>query len=526
MTGPSRTPPPSGLPPHLDPRGPRPAGGSHRLGAPHPPGGSSRVGRPPHRHRHRFGRALSWIAVGLSVVLFASAALGYVLYRRYDGNITRIPGLNRALPGLVKPAAAPHDAKNILLVGSDSRASTGSQFQGTGANYTSGQRSDTMIIAHLYGSSNQAQLVSLPRDSWVPIPAYTDPATGKVTAEHSAKLNSAIDEGGPALLIATIEQLTNIRIDNYVQIDFAGFQTMVAALGGVNVCLNHAAKDSFSGINLPAGPQVINGAQALAFVRQRHGLPNGDIDRIRRQQSFIGSIARKVLSSGTLLDPFKLNSFLDAATKSVTVDDKLSTAGLTSLALRLKGVSAGGVLFSTLPYTTISAVREGQDVVLLDPVKDAALFTSLRDDRVPGAATPTPTPSAGAPLTVAPGAVRVSVLNGAGVSGLGRQASLDLSRAGFVVVGGAGNSGTGATTTVIRYGPTRAEAARTLAAAVPGSSLEPDASLGSTVELVAGSSFTGVQPVTVGSTATAAPAPVPTTSAAPVSTAAQAGCID
>ena len=421
---------PRPLPPHLDPRGRqgsapvgrqgpapvgRPAGRfrrtSTRAGAA-PPAGLPRVARttgpdarpdplvpPPTRPRRRIARIASYVALGLSLVLFALAGIGYALFKRYDGNIARLPGITRALPGLAKPAAAPHDARNVLLVGSDTRDTTGSQFQGKGASFTSGQRSDTVILAHLYASSNQAQLVSFPRDSYVTIPAFTDPRTGKVYPEHQAKLNSAIEEGGPALLIATIEQLTDIRVDNYVQIDFAGFQNMVQTLGGVEICLTHDAKESNSGINLKAGRQVVNGFQALAFVRQRYGLPNGDLDRIKRQQAFIASITRKVLSSGTLLDPFKLNDFLNAATKSVQVDDTLSASGLTSLALRLKGFNAGGVVFTTLPVADPGAHRDNQSVVLLDQAKMDTLFEALRADRAPGeAAAPTTT---GAPVAAA-----------------------------------------------------------------------------------------------------------------------------
>lgn len=511
--------PATDLPPHLDPRGPRPSAGLPRIAR----GSVPAAPVLPRRRRERLGRALSWVAVCLSVVVFAVATLGYALFRKYDGNIDRIPGLTAALPGLSKPAAAPHGARNVLLVGSDTRETTGTQFQGKGKTYTSGQRSDTIILAHLYGDSNQAQLVSIPRDSYVTIPAYTDPK-GTFTAQHLAKVNSAIEEGGPALLLATVEKLTDIRVDNYVQIDFAGFQTMVQKLGGVEVCLKHDEKESNSGINLKAGRQVISGPQALAFVRQRYGLPNGDIDRIRRQQAFIASIIRKVLSSGTLLDPFKLNGFLDAATGSVQVDDTLSGAGLTQLALRLRNFNAGGVTFSTLPYTDLSATRDRQSVVLLDPVKTAALFSALRADRAPGEPAPAPGPGPADALTVAPQAVRVAVLNGAGTPGLGRTAAHDLSRAGFVVVGSPANRGTGATRTVVRYGPSRADAARTLAAAVPGATLEQDPALGSTLEIVLGSSYGGVVPVSVGSPAPAPPAPTGTP--APAVNAAQDGCVD
>ena len=459
----------------------------------------------------------------MSVLLFATAVLGYVLFRRYDGNIARIPGLMQALPGLTQPAAAPRGARNVLLVGSDTRDTTGAQFQGKGAQFTSGQRSDTVILAHLFGNSDKAQLISIPRDSYVSIPAYTDPKTGKVFPQHSAKINSAIEEGGPALLKATVEELSGIRVDNYVQIDFAGFQTMVEKLGGVEVCLKNNAKESNSGIDLKAGRQTIQGAQALAFVRQRYGLPNGDIDRIKRQQAFIGSITRKVLSSGTLLNPLKLSGFLDAATSSVAVDESLQGGGLTQLALRLRSFNAGGVAFATVPFSTISGRRDGQDVVLLDAPKMAELFDGLKQDRAPDA--PGPARPA-APLTVAPAGVRVSVLNGSGMPGLGRTAAQELARAGFVIVGSPGNRDGGTTGTVVRYGPTRAEAARTLAAAVPGATVEADPTLTGTVEIVVGTSFAGLVPVSLDGT----PAPVAAATAvptgAPAPTAANDGCVD
>lgn len=509
--------PVSDLPAHLDPRGPRSSSGRPSKS------NGSRALLPPARPRRRAARILSWTAVVMSVLLFATAVLGYVLFRRYDGNIARIPGLMQALPGLTQPAAAPRGARNVLLVGSDTRDTTGSQFQGKGAQFTSGQRSDTVILAHLFGNSDKAQLISIPRDSYVSIPAYTDAKTGKVFPQHSAKINSAIEEGGPALLKATVEELSGIRVDNYVQIDFAGFQTMVEKLGGVEVCLKNNAKESNSGIDLKAGRQTIQGAQALAFVRQRYGLPNGDIDRIKRQQAFIGSITRKVLSSGTLLNPLKLNGFLDAATSSVAVDESLQGGGLTQLALRLRSFNAGGVAFATLPFSTISGRRDGQDVVLLDAAKMAVLFDGLKQDRAPDAPGPA---SPAAPLTVAPAGVRVSVLNGSGTPGLGRTAAQELARAGFVVVGSPGNRDSGTTGTVVRYGPTRAEAARTLAAAVPGATVEADPTLTGTVEIVVGTSFAGLVPVSLDGT----PAPVAATAAvptgAPAPTAANDGCVD
>jgi LCP family protein required for cell wall assembly len=335
---------------------------------------------------------------------------------------------------------------------------------------------------HLFGSSDKVELVSFPRDSYVEIPAYTNPKTGRTRAAHFNKLNTAFSEGGPALLIRTIENLSNVRIDHFLQIDFTGFKGMVNKLGGVDVCLTKAAKDSYSGINLAAGNHHISGDTALAFVRQRHGLANGDIDRIARQQQFIGSLVHKVLSAKTLLNPLKLNGFLDIATSSLQVDKDLSGNDLKSLALRLRGFSSGGVIFQTVPISDISGRRNGASVVLLDDEKAAALFQSLRDDKAPGtpsSTTKTPT----VPLTVAPGNVRVAVYNGSGVQGQGRKAAADIGQIGFQVVGIPTNRGTGATQTTIYFGPTRADSARTLQAAVPGSVLQPDSNLRKTLDL-------------------------------------------
>jgi len=501
------------LPPHLDPRGPRPSQGVPRVLRSTPP--------PPPPARSRAGAVLSTVAATLSVAVLAVSTIGYVLYDKYDGQINRIPGLSSALPGLTKPAAAPRDARNVLLVGSDSRDGQGSEF-----GKETGQRSDTIILAHLYGDSDAAQLVSFPRDTYVTIPAYTDPKTGVQHAERKDKINSAMNAGGPALLIATIEALTRIRVDNYLQIDFNGFQQMVEELGGVEVCLLHDVKEKDSQIDLKAGRQVVRGEQALAFVRQRKGLPNGDIDRIRRQQAFIASIARKALSSGTLLNPSRLNGFLDVTTKAVQADDALSGPELGKLALRLRNFSAGGVSFSTVPLSSLNGtVGSLRYLVLLDDAKAEVLFDALRRDEAPGkkkkksTATPSPSPS----LLVRPEAVRVQVLNGAGVAGLGARVATDLAGVGFVVAGSPGNRGTGATATYVRYGPSKADSARTLAAAVPGSTLQADPSLGSTLELVVGASYTGAVRVTASGSPAATPSP---DAAKPALTADQDGCIN
>lgn len=548
------------LPPGLDPRGRRPSEGVPRVPRPAPDArGTGEAGRrlpPPtrpvpgpaaqvlprgrRRTRQRVGRVLTGTAMVLSILMFAVTTVGFFAFRNYDGNITRL-GPVSLRENQDRPAEAPRDARNILLIGSDTRDTTGAEFQGTGATKTAGQRADTIILAHLYGGSNAAQLVSFPRDSYVTIPEYTNPKTGEVTAEREGKINSAISEGGLPLLVDTLEKLSGLRVDDYVVIDFAGFQAMVNQLGGVEVCLLKDAKEPLSGIDLKAGRQTIEGAQALAFVRQRYGLPNGDIDRIGRQQHFIGSLTRKTLSAGTLLNPFKLNGFLDTATKNVSVSNGLSSTELVSLAQRLRSFSSGGVAFTTIPFTDTGARRDGELVVLLDMPKVETLFAGLRADRAPGelaapapapdrAGEPTPTAAPAAGLFVRPDLIRVAVYNGAGTSGLGRRVADELATRGFQLPGSPANRGSGASTTVVNYGPDKADSARTLAASIPGSTLNLDPDLGNTLEVVAGSDYTGTVGVTIGAppAQSAEPTPDATAPAAevPLETAATAGCVN
>ncbi len=501
------------LPPHLDPR----RSSSRRSDAPAP----ERDGA---RRRPAVLRALAWLAVLSSVAVVATAGVGWALVHNFDNGVTRLGGVFNKNDS-ARPAAAPRDAKNILLVGSDSRGNLkpGEGTQGTGDSFVTGQRSDTVILAHLFADSDQAELISFPRDSYVTIPARTDQKTGELRPAHQDKLNAALADGGPQLLIRTIETLTGdrIRVDNYLQIDFEGFKSLVDTLGGVEVCLSKPAKEKDSGIDLPAGRQTIEGSQALAFVRQRKELPGGDLGRIRRQQQFIGAIVRKVTSAGTLLNPVKLGNVVDAASQSVQIDDTLSNRDLLQLAMRFRNVSAGGVSFVTVPVADAGARRKTpigrSEVVLLDEPKLAALFERLQRDIPPGAPAPAASATPGPPLIVPAAKVQVRVLNGAGVAGLGSRAASDLKAAGFQVVGAPGNRGTQARMTAVRYGPDKVDSARTLAAALPGSVLQADPKLSGTLELVLGSDYQTAQPVTVGGSASAAAPATPAKSGAAAS---------
>lgn len=461
-----------------------------------------------HRRGRRAVRVVSWIALVTSLSLLAATGTGYALLNRYDGNIQRIGGVLAD----DQPDPGARDARNVLIVGSDSRdeLSDAEDFQGAGEDFVTGQRSDVIILAHLYGDSDQAQLVSIPRDSWVDVPAFADPLTGAAVPARQEKINKAFFDGGPALLVATVEQLAGVRIDHYLQVDFTGFRSMVDELDGVDICLSRPARDVVSGIDLDAGRHTLSGEQALSFVRQREGFARADIDRIQRQQRLLGSMVRKMLSAGTLLNPLKLNGLLEAATRSLQVDEDLTLDELRQLATRFRTMDAGGIGFVTVPISDINALRDRQSVVLLDDVAAGELFDQLRRDIPPGtpAAPDVVPPDASGPV-VPPEQVAVQVFNGTGIPGLAGRAADDLRAAGFVLAGAPGDRSTGARSTVVLHGPDRADSARTVASALPGAVLELDPSLNRTLEVVVGSDYDGVTPVRV------APAPAPEPPASP-----------
>ena len=462
------------------------------------------------RPKPRWARVLSWVAVVTSFSVLAASGIGYALFRHYDGNIDR---LLLSIGGKRPPRVA-GKALNFLLVGSDSREDmTKEELKRAATEFTPGRRSDTVILVHLSGSRDHVTLVSFPRDAYVTIPAH-----GK-NPEHQGKLNTAFSSGGPALTIQTIERLTNVRIDHYVEVNFGGFQRLVDAVDGVDVCLTKPAKEPLSGINLPAGRSRIKGAQALAFVRQRHGLPRGDLDRIERQQQFLGALMRRATSLGVLLNPVKLNRFLDTATKSIQVDQDLGFDEMRKLALALRNLDPGRVAFVTAPIDRL-AMRNRQSVVLLDEVAGPAMYQAIARDE------PLAKPPAALPkrLTVAPRDIRVTVLNGTGVRGQAATAADALRGVGFRVAGTGNADGTAFERTVVRYAPGDEAAAATLAASLHGAKTELVRGGGPTLTVVVGRDYK--EPVAVRVEASGTPAPRPSRSAtqAPVATAADDVC--
>jgi LCP family protein required for cell wall assembly len=258
------------------------------------------------------------------------------------------------------------------LVGSDLRAvqaTTGLDANEPLWRYGA-QRADTIMLVHLPADRGRVYLVSFPRDAWVPIQGH-----------GNAKLNAAFSFGGPPLLITTIERLTGVRVDHFAILDFEGFRSMTDALGGVTVRVVRTVRDPARQVVWPAGTHHLDGARALDFVRQRHNLPGGDLGRIKRQQAFLKALAGQVVDRGTLANPLKLNAFLEASTKAVSVDESLTISRLRSLALQFRPVHAGDIVFVTAPIAGMGT--EGrQSVVYLDLVKGRPLYRALRADVV------------------------------------------------------------------------------------------------------------------------------------------------
>ena len=495
MTGPDEPRDWPELPPELNPRGRHPEQGQPET-----------IGSP--RRRRSKKRMLAWIAGGLAAVVLIGGVTSWAAISHFLGNITKI----NVFSGLThRPSGGVQGDLNILLVGSDSRAGlTKAQQNALHVGHDPGQRSDTMILLHIPRGGGKAVLISLPRDSYVTIPAHKD-ATGHLVPAAKNKLNAAYSIGGPQLTVATIEANTHVRIDHYVEINFLGFVKMVNALGGVTVCTPSAISDPVhydpatggkvgSGLELPKGKSHVNGAVALEYVRAREFDPSADIGRIQRQQKFMAAMMQKAESTGTLLDPFKLVGFLNAVTGSLRTDPGFGASQIIRLAKKLHNMSPSHVELLTVPLATSNgrALIGGSyaSVVEWDPVLAPQLFSDLTND------VPIDQADQGksAKVTIPPGSIAVSVLNAAGRQGLAGQTAASLSAVGFrIAKTGNAPAGTSAGVTVVRYGPTRSDSARTLAAAVPGAVLQLDNSLGSSLQLLVGTNYHGVRRVVVAS---------------------------
>jgi LCP family protein required for cell wall assembly len=324
-------------------------------GGPDGPEGTGRgYGR---RRRFGWGKRLLTLLVVLLILL-----VGLLLY--WDNKLTRVDALG-GYDGRPKSAGT-----NWLLIGSDSRADlTEEQKKDLATGDAAGSRTDTIMLVHTGG--NGTSLISLPRDSYVPIPGH-----------GRNKLNAAFSFGGAKLLTRTVEEATGLRIDHFAQIGFGGFANMVNAVGGVDICVDKAINDPKAGLNLNAGCQKLNGAQALGYVRTR-ATANADLDRVKHQRQFLAALVSQSARPTVLLNPFRSISLGSNAVDSLTVDNGTHIWSVARLGLALRGLSGGKGVTTTVP-TSPGVVSGAGDVLYWDRTNAIRLFDALdRDQKVP-----------------------------------------------------------------------------------------------------------------------------------------------
>jgi LCP family protein required for cell wall assembly len=350
-------------------------GGSGGTGAPDWTGGTweLRKWRGRRRPRPRGLWLATWCTAG--IVLLAFGAIGY-LYARFDGNIRGID-IN-ALLGGDRPADSDNGSLDILVLGSDSRS--GANREAGGGPDDGSARSDTAMIVHLYEGHRKASVVSIPRDTLVDRPTCRKPDGAVVPAARGVMFNEAYAVGGPACAVRTVESMSDIRMDHYVEIDFSGFERLVDALGGVKVTTRADIADEDSHLRLKAGTHVLDGEQALGLVRTRHGVGDGsDLGRVRLQQAFVRALVERVDSLGLLTSPTSLYDVADAATSSLTTDSELaSVRGLVELAESMRDLKADRITLVTMPVR-YDAVHPNRVVPYVS--KDRQVWAALRADR-------------------------------------------------------------------------------------------------------------------------------------------------
>ncbi|MEV5238879.1 LCP family protein [Streptomyces cinnamoneus] len=342
-------------------------------GGPGGPGGAAPGGRGP-----RAG-APDWrkrIKIGAIAFVSALLVVSVGTYFWADGKLRQEVDL-----GKVKDRPEAGEGTNYLIVGSDSREGLSDEDKKelhTGS--ADGKRTDSMMILHT--GDNGTTMLSLPRDSYVTIPAFTGKQSGKQFPASTHKLNQAYADGGPELLAQTIEYNTGLRIDHYAEIGFGGFRNLVDALGGVEMCLDKPLKDRDSGADFKAGCQELNGAQSLAFVRQRHQEADQDLGRMRNQQKFLNTLAKQAASPATVLNPFRLYPVIGSGLDTLIVDKDMGLWDLMDMFWAMKGVTGGDGQQMTVPIANPNFPTRSDGVaVKWDTAKAKQLFDQLKKDQ-------------------------------------------------------------------------------------------------------------------------------------------------
>ncbi|MGW3952606.1 LCP family protein [Streptomyces sp. NPDC004752] len=474
----SPSPPRSAARPQRRPQPPR--------RAPRPP---ARTVRPVRPKRPRWAmRAVTT----LSVVVLASAGIGHAVVSSLDADIARVDPFRD-----MKNRPSGGHGMNVLLVGTDGRDKISEaerrRFRLGGAPC---HCTDTIMIVHISQDRERATVVSLPRDSYAEVPEHVDETTGARHGPHPLKLNAAYAEGGPQLTVRTVEHMTHVKIDHYLEVDFTSFMKTVDVLGGVRICTATPLKDSYTGLDLTPGTHTLSGGEALQYVRSRHVDGASDLGRMQRQQRFLAALIEQATSSGVLLNPMRFRDVTRAVLGSVRADTGFGTDELLDLGRAMRNFSPSSSEFTTVPIGQMAFPVKGIGSTLKwDQARSETLFRSLREDK-PLTVNRRPTRTPSVPVDVAPQEIRVQVENGTGTEGLAKRVDAALAATGFATTGHPVTSAErDVRRTVIVYDPRWDRSARAVALALPGSELRAVPAQGPVLKVIAGADFHDVRKV-------------------------------
>ncbi|GGP56508.1 LCP family protein [Saccharothrix coeruleofusca] len=450
-------------------------------------------------------RIIKGLSLSASAIVFIATGLGWGAMLYVDSKFTEIDALG-ANSQAVHQAEKQLGDENFLIVGSDTRAGAKPQDGVGDAQNTQGARSDVLMLAHIPADRKRVVIVSVPRDLRVTRPACEqwDPNTNTYTGTmlepaEGVLANQSYADGGPKCVSKFMTELTGLTINHFISVDFNGFKGMVDAVGKVEVCVPHVMDDGELGMIFDKpGKYQLDGQKALDYVRARYVKtePNGDFDRIKRQQMFLSALLREALSKEMLLNPSKLNAFLNAFAAS-TVGQNIGVEDMLMLGQSLQGLEAGRVSFVTVPHYTDEGptLDTGDNLEMLQEEDARKLFQAIIDGTpLPGetpdaGSTPPATEQKAAPTkqegkVVDPKTIKIQVINGDRANNATpTRTANNLKNLGFTVVNASRGS---SDKTVIKYATGNEDAAATLKAAVPGAQLEVDESMGGAVAFVIG----------------------------------------
>ncbi|MFJ9040554.1 LCP family protein [Streptomyces sp. NPDC102406] len=426
----------------------------------------------------------------LSATVLAAAGIGHALVTGIDTGIARIDPFKD-----MKNRPAAGHGMNVLLVGTDGRDRiTDAERQKYRLGGAPCHCTDTIMIVHISADHGRASVVSLPRDSYAVMPPHTDQNSGEKHHAHPVKINAAYAEGGPQLTVRTVENMTHVKIDHYLEVDFTSFMRTVDVLGGVEVCTARPLRDSYTGLDLGVGTHRLDGGQALQYVRSRHTDGAGDLGRMQRQQRFLASLIARTTSSGVLLNPVRFRDVTRTLLGSVRADKGFGTEELVQLAGAMRSFTPSSSEFTTVPIGNLDhPVPNIGSTVQWDPVKSEKLFRALREDRPLAAHRYREKAVA---VDVSPQQIRVQVENATMAAGLGMKVDAALRATRFRTTRTPVNAtDRAAKRTLVLYDPRWDRSAASLAAALPGAQSQPVPGQGPVLKVRVGADYHGVRRV-------------------------------